>query len=217
MPAMRLLRSMTLLLLLLPGALLAQERVYLWQDDRGGRHLAGSLEEIPEPFRETAIPGIFTPQGAAPSPRPDALAWIAPQEAPSPLSPLGPSRLSFFDETAIEEQGTLHLEGRIRNTLPYPIAELRVQIRLLDGSGEQVAELETFADPPELAPGAEGVYHIAVAHDATIEGYEREATWRSPPSPGNASKDPPERSVAGAPLSSKETRDTMPFSPRKQP
>ncbi|RMD97885.1 MAG: hypothetical protein D6812_14445 [Deltaproteobacteria bacterium] len=210
-----LLRGMILLLLLLPSPLTAQERVYLWQDDRGGRHFAGSLEEIPEHFRETAIPGIFTPQGAAPSPRADALAWIAPQEASPSPSPLAPSHLSFFDETAIEEQGTLHLEGRIRNTLPYPIGELRVQIRLLDGSGKLVAELETFADPPELAPGAEGVYHIAVTHDATIEGYEREATWRSTPSPTSVRRTTPERSLAGPSL--RETRDTIPISPRKKP
>ena len=162
-----------LLLTLLVGvvasyAQIASSPIALWRwvDEMGRVHYTENLQDIPERYRASAVRGEFVPaQSQTPTPTP----------TPTPNSS---GRLELLEDSYYQEEGFLHIKGKVRNGFTQSVASIKVKVSFFDADGRFLMSESTLVNPIVLAAGQVGEFHLIVKRNEAIDSYTIELTGR---------------------------------------
>jgi hypothetical protein len=155
------------------GSALAQPAgrtiLFRWFDAEGKVHYTDNFNSIPERSRATAVQGAFVEEADAVYPARGAHAGAA-----KPLS----GKLDLLGETHSEENGYLHIEGRVRNGFGNAISSITAKVSFFDRSETFLRAESAVVDPMELQPGDEGTYRLVVRSAPDVASYKTEMLWK---------------------------------------
>ncbi len=134
--------------------------VFMWTDDQGKRHFAENFNNIPQPFRKTAVKGVFLPDKMSKPAKPKC----------------SNANAVFLDTKYFVKEGTLTVEGQIANGYTGTISYVRAKVSFLDAAGQFIKAESTYVNPLELAPCEKGTFTVVVPYLESIANFKVEFT-----------------------------------------
>ena len=133
---------------------------FMWTDDHGEPHFAENFNNIPQPFRKTAVKGVF----------------LADKKS-KPVKPkCSNANAVSLDTKYYVKTGTLHVEGQIANGYTGSISYVRAKVSFFDAADQFVKAETTFVNPLELAPCEKGAFSVVIPYLAGIANFKVEFT-----------------------------------------
>ena len=114
-----------------------------------------------------------TPPAVPPPPEP-------PRLSETPLPPSGAPRFEIgpIDSKSSDDGQALFVEGTVRNTGTRASRDLKVWVDGLDEHGTQLARVEAYPTPQQVAPGAAARFVVRLPNDPAIRTFHVEAIGR---------------------------------------
>jgi len=130
---------------------------------------------------ESDLPIIAEPELPLTPGSPEAIATLP---ASTDMQPVSPTDLPVVNDTLVESEGKVYVNGEVENRSPDNIQFIKVTARLFDSSGSQVGEGFTYAYPGICPPGERAAFSVMMDRPAAYQRYELEVeaqTTSEPP------------------------------------